>query len=63
MTDTAPEAMDATELRALIRDMIPWLDEATHAQFVNALRGSAIPTGTPTRTAGYARSRAAYAGG
>jgi hypothetical protein len=37
VTEAALEAMDATELRALIRDMLPWLDEATHARCVNAL--------------------------
>lgn len=37
VTDAAIEAMDATELRAFIRDMLTWLDEATHARFVNAL--------------------------
>jgi len=29
--------MDGDELRALIRDIIPWLDEAAHARLVNAL--------------------------
>ena len=36
-TEVALDAMDATELRALIRDIIPWLDESTHARLVNAL--------------------------
>jgi hypothetical protein len=37
VTEAALEAMDVMELRALIRDMLPWLDEETHARFVNAL--------------------------
>jgi hypothetical protein len=37
VTDAAIEAMDATELRAFIRDMLTWLDEATHTRLVNAL--------------------------
>ncbi len=37
VSEGALDAMDADELRALIRDMIPWFDEATHARFVNAL--------------------------
>ncbi|MEE9385022.1 MAG: hypothetical protein V3V08_16580 [Nannocystaceae bacterium] len=36
-TEAALDAMDAAELRALIRDIIPWLDESTHARLVNAL--------------------------
>ena len=47
VTQAALEAMDADELRALIRDLIPWLDEATHARLVNALvdRAARNPTG------------------
>ena len=37
VTEAALDAMDAGELRALIRDIIPWLDEAAHARLVNAL--------------------------
>jgi hypothetical protein len=39
--------MDAGELRALIRDIIPWLDEAVHARLVNALvdRAARNPSG------------------
>jgi hypothetical protein len=36
-TEAALHAMDADELRALVRDIIPWLDESTHARLVNAL--------------------------
>jgi hypothetical protein len=36
-TLAALAAMDAEGLRALIRDLIPWLDETVHAQLVNAL--------------------------
>lgn len=47
VTEAALEAMDVMELRALIRDMIPWLDEETHARFVNALidRAARNPSG------------------
>ncbi|MBK8481859.1 MAG: hypothetical protein IPL40_11880 [Proteobacteria bacterium] len=47
MTEAALEAMDAGELRALIRDIIPWLDEAVHARLVNALvdRAARNPSG------------------
>ena len=37
VTEAALDAMDAQELRELIRDIIPWLDEATHARMVNGL--------------------------
>ena len=37
MTEAALAAMDASELRGLIRDILPWLDEPTHARLVNAL--------------------------
>ena len=37
VTEAALDVMDADELRALIRDIIPWLDQATHARIVNAL--------------------------
>ena len=36
-TEAALAAMDAEELRDLIREMIPWLDESTHARLVNGL--------------------------
>lgn len=35
--EPALAAMDAEELRGLIRDIIPWLDEPTHARLLNAL--------------------------
>jgi tetratricopeptide (TPR) repeat protein len=37
VTDAALEAMDAEGLRSLIREIIPWLDDSTHARLVNAL--------------------------
>ena len=37
VTEAALDAMDVQELRDLIRDIIPWLDEATHTRMVNAL--------------------------
>jgi hypothetical protein len=37
VTETALEAMEADDLRALIREIIPWLDEPTHARLVNTL--------------------------
>lgn len=36
-TDAALDAMDAEELRTLIHDIIPWLDESTHARLANAI--------------------------
>ncbi len=47
VTEAALDAMDAGELRALIRDIIPWLDEATRARLVNALvdRAARNPSG------------------
>jgi hypothetical protein len=36
-TEAALQAMDADGLRALIREIIPWLDKSTHARLVNAL--------------------------
>ena len=35
--DAALAAMNREELRGLIRDMIPWLDEQNHARLVNAI--------------------------
>lgn len=37
VTDGALDAMGAEELREIVRDIIPWLDEKTHARLVNAL--------------------------
>ena len=37
LTEAALDAMDAQELRDLIRDIIPWLDEKAHARMVDAL--------------------------
>jgi hypothetical protein len=37
VTTTALEAMGADELRAIIREIMPWLDEPTHARLVNTL--------------------------
>ena len=37
VTEAALDAMGADELRALIRDIVPWLDEPTHARLVNTL--------------------------
>ena len=47
MTEAALDAMDADELRALLHDIIPWLDESTHARLVNALvdRAARSPSG------------------
>jgi hypothetical protein len=46
-TEAALNAMSADELRALIRDIIPWLDESTHGRLVNALvdRAARNPSG------------------
>ena len=47
VTEAALDAMDAPELRSLIRDIIPWLDDATLARFLNALvdRAARNPSG------------------
>jgi hypothetical protein len=47
MTEAALDAMDADELRALLRGIIPWLDESAHARLVNALvdRAARSPSG------------------
>jgi hypothetical protein len=37
VTDAALDAMQAEELRSLIRDMLPWFDETLHARFANEL--------------------------
>jgi hypothetical protein len=39
--------MDAEELRALIRDIIPWMDASIHARLVNVLvdRAARNPSG------------------
>jgi hypothetical protein len=51
-TDAAINAIGAEELRELVRDIIPWLDEATHARLVNMLvdraarsQGGWVPAG------------------
>lgn len=36
-TEAALDAMDADGLRALVREMMPWLDDVLYARFVNAL--------------------------
>ena len=45
--EAALEAMEADDLRALLRDIVPWLDESTHARLVNALvdRAARGPSG------------------
>ena len=35
VVDAAFDAMDAEQLRALIRALIPWLDDATQARLMN----------------------------
>lgn len=47
VTEAALEALDAEGLRALVRELIPWLDESTHAQLVNILvdRAARSPSG------------------
>ena len=47
LTEAALDAMDADELRSLIRDMRPWFDEALQARFANALvdRAARNPSG------------------
>jgi len=54
--DAALNAMDAEKLRELIRGIIPWLDDKTHARLVNELIGQAarsqsgwIPAGPSER--------------
>ena len=37
LTDAALDALDADELRALIRELLPWFDDRLHARFVNAV--------------------------
>ena len=39
--DEALNAMEAEKLRGLIRGIIPWLDDKTHARLVNELIGQA----------------------
>lgn len=45
--DAALEAMSAEELRDVIRELLPWLDDATHARLTNELidRAARIPSG------------------
>jgi hypothetical protein len=42
----ALEAMSADELRSLIRDLLPWFDEALRARFANALVDRAARNGS-----------------
>lgn len=37
VTDAALDALDADELCALIRELLPWFDDRLHARFVNAV--------------------------
>ena len=46
VTDAALDAMTAGELRLLIRDMLPWLDEALRARFANELVDRAARNGS-----------------
>ncbi len=45
-TEAALDAMDADELRALIREMLPWFDKALLARFANALVDCAARNGS-----------------
>ena len=45
-TEAALDAMDAEGLRALIREMLPWFDEALLARFANALVDRAARNGS-----------------
>lgn len=45
-TEAALDAMDADELRSLIRGMLPWFDEALQARFANALVDRAARNGS-----------------
>jgi len=47
VTEGALDAMGAEDLRALIRDMVPWLDASAHARLVNTLveRAARNPSG------------------
>ncbi len=44
VVDEALAALGAEELRELLRDIIPWLDEKSHARFVNTLIDRAAST-------------------
>ena len=37
VTDAALDALDADELRSLIRELLPWFDDRLQARFVNAV--------------------------
>lgn len=57
VTEAALAALDAGELRGLVREILPWLDESTHVRLVNALvdraarnRSGWVPAG-PSRGA------------
>lgn len=45
-SEAALDAMNADELRSLIRDMLPWFDEALQARFANALVDQAARNGS-----------------
>ena len=45
-TEAALDAINADGLRALIRELIPWFDEALQARFVNALMDQAVRNGS-----------------
>lgn len=46
VTEAALDAIDADRLRTLVREMLPWFDEALHARFVNALVDQAARNGS-----------------
>lgn len=46
ITEAALDAMDADGLRSLIREMLPWFDEALRARFANALVDRAARNGS-----------------
>ncbi|PIE63863.1 MAG: hypothetical protein CSA24_03435, partial [Deltaproteobacteria bacterium] len=51
VVDTALDAMDAEQLRGLIRALVPWLDDASHARLMNEVvnRAARASSGwTPT---------------
>jgi len=51
-TDAALDALDAAELRRLIREIIPWLDEPTYARLANQLVDRAARTPSEWRPGG-----------
>jgi hypothetical protein len=46
VTEAALDAMNADELRSLIREMLPWFHEALQARFANALVDRAARNGS-----------------